>query len=125
MHEASIAQSIVQVVLREAEKQDARKVESVELEIGKLTFLGPDQIEFWVKNGFKDTLAEEAEIIFHQPSGEIACDACGYQGELVLREDPAFHLALPSFSCPQCGKTPIRITRGKEALIRRIRILKD
>ena len=124
MHEASIAQSIVQTVLREAEKADAVAVESVEIEVGDLTFLGIDQVEFWVKTSFQGTLAEKAEIIFRQIPGELACSDCGYDGALTLREDPAYHLQLPAFSCPKCGGSNIRITQGREATIRRIKIQK-
>lgn len=125
MHEASIAQSIVQTVLKEAKKQEAARVESVEVEIGELTFLGIDQVAFWVQMGFENTIAEKAEIFFKQVKGALRCDDCGFEGPLKVEEDPAYHMALPTFSCPKCGGSKIEITRGKEAVIRRIKILKQ
>ena len=125
MHEASIAQSIVQTVLQEANKQNALHVESVEIEIGELTFLGIDQIEFWLKTGFQGTIAEKADVYLKQVKGTIRCEVCQYQGELKLQIDPIYHLSLPAFSCPHCQSPKIKITQGKEAIVRRIKILKN
>ena len=125
MHEASIAQSIVQTVLREAEKQNAVRVVSVEIEIGDLTFLGIDQVAFWVETGFEETIAEKANVVFKRVKGIVRCKECGYEGNIKIEEDPAYHLNLPTFACPKCGSTKIEITEGREALIRRIKILKD
>ena len=125
MHEVSIAQSIVRTVLEEARKQDAAQVESVEIEIGELTFLGLDQVEFWVKTGFQGTIAEKAEMIFKQIRGVLRCQSCGYEGDLRIEEDPLHHMNLPTFSCPSCKNSKIEITQGKEAIIRRIKILKQ
>ena len=124
MHEASIAQSIVQTVLNEAQKQNAIQVESVEVEIGELTFLGIDQLEFWVKTGFKGSIAEKAEIIFNSVKGVLLCRVCEYKGDLRMGEDPICHLTLPTFTCPNCSSSKIEIIQGKEAVIRRIKILK-
>ncbi len=124
MHEASIALSIVHTVLDEAKKQKASRVESVEVEIGELTFLGIDQVEFWVKTGFEGTIAEKAELLFKRVKGVLHCKACNYKGKLRIEEDPLYHVSLPTFSCPQCQSAKIEITQGKEALIRRIKILK-
>ena len=125
MHEASIAQSIVQTVLKEADKQKASRVESVEIEIGELTFLGIDQVEFWTKTGFQGTVAENADIILKKVKGTIHCNVCQYQGKLKRQTDPIYHLTLPAFSCPHCQSSKIEITQGKEAIVRRIKILKN
>ncbi len=125
MHEASIAQSIVQTVLQEANKQHSSHVESIEIEIGELTFLGIDQITFWINTGFKGTIAENADIILKQVKGIIRCETCKYQGELKSQTDPIYHILLPTFSCPHCQSSKIEITQGKEAIIRRIKILKN
>ncbi|MFC1502406.1 hydrogenase maturation nickel metallochaperone HypA [bacterium] len=125
MHEASIAQSIVQTVLQEAAKQNASRVESVEIEIGELTFLGSEQIEFWVKTGFQGSIAKNAVIHFKEVKGRILCEECGFDGDLKTQDDPIYHTTLPTFNCPKCQSTKIKITQGKEAIIQRIKIIKD
>ncbi len=122
MHETAIGMSVVETVLAEAGKKNALKVSKVELEIGELTFLGTEQLEFWIRNGFDDTIAAEAEIVFRSAPARINCDACGYEGGLPRKEDPADHLILPVFSCPECGSTKITITSGRDAFIRSIEI---
>ncbi|MFO7889583.1 MAG: hydrogenase maturation nickel metallochaperone HypA [bacterium] len=125
MHEASIGQSIVKTVLAEAEKQNAVKVDSVEIEIGELTFLGQDQVEFWIKTGFESTIAEGAEIKFRKIKGRIKCNKCGYEGDITVKEDPQYHLLLPSFTCPECKSSETTIVSGKDAFIRTIKITQE
>ena len=125
MHEAAISQSIVKTVLNEAKKQNAIEIESVEIEIGDLTFLGIDQIEFWVKTSFQGTIAEDADIKFKIIKGALRCTECNYEGNLKIKEDPIYHMSIPAFACPKCKSSKIEITHGREAFIRRIKIRKN
>jgi len=125
MHEASIAQAIVNTVLDEAKKQDAISVESVLIEIGELTFLNGEQVAFWVETGLEGTVAQGAVIEFKKIRGALTCHECGFEGALTVEEDPLTHLSLPSFTCPRCRSSKILITKGKEALIRSMKIIKQ
>ena len=125
MHEASIAQSIVKTVLEQAEQQRAIKIQAVYLEMGELSFLNREQVEFWIKLSFKDTIAKNAALHFTEMKAVIHCKDCGYQGHIEVSEDPAYHLKLPQFKCPNCGSTDIEIVQGRETLIRRIQILRN
>ena len=125
MHEAAIAQSVVKIVLEEAGKQNAQRVESVEIEVGELSFIGVDQVRFWVESSFEGTVAEKAKLIFDTVKARIVCHQCEFEGDLTVEEDPAFHLRLPKFSCPKCQSSKIEITQGRDAFIRRIQIIKD
>lgn len=123
MHEAAIAQSIVKTVIDEATKQKAKKVQSVEIEIGELTFLNQEQVSFWVEMGFQNTFAEGTKLIFKIKKSLFKCPHCQYKGPLSIKEDPLYHMQLPSFSCPKCNGSNLECIQGKEALIRRIKIL--
>ena len=125
MHEAAIAQSVVKTVLEEAEKQNAQRVDSVEIEVGELSFIGVDQVSFWVKTSFEGTVAENAKLIFNTVKARIRCKECEFEGDLRVEEDPAFHMRLPQFSCPKCQSSKIEITQGRDAFIRRIQIVKE
>ena len=46
MHEFSMTSQIVNCVLEEAKKHNARRVSEVHLVVGKLTFLGLEQVRF-------------------------------------------------------------------------------
>ena len=82
MHEVSISHAIADLVLKESEKQEAKKVLLVELEIGELSLLNPEQIEFWVKLAFERTPAAEAELKIEVVKPEVHCSACRYEGAL-------------------------------------------
>jgi hydrogenase nickel incorporation protein HypA/HybF len=122
MHEFSVAQEIIRSVIREAQKHDAKRVIKVELEIGEITFLNPEQVTFWVEQGMRGTVGEGLEIVVRRIEPEIRCEDCGYQGRLEVEEDPRHHFVLPVFLCPKCGSGKVRITRGKETLLKRLEI---
>ena len=123
MHELSISQAIADVVLKEAEKQDAKKVTLVELEIGELSLLNPEQVEFCLKLIFERTYASEAELKIGLVKPQVNCRNCGYEGTLETKEDPLYHLVIPTFKCPQCGSGEISVKRGRECTVKRIEIL--
>lgn len=123
MHEVSISHAIADVVLKESAKQEAKKVLLVELEIGELSLLNPEQVEFWLKLAFEKTLASEAEIKIEVVKPEVHCSSCGYTGTLKTVDDPLYHFVLPVFKCPQCGSGEISVKRGKECRIKKIEIL--
>jgi hydrogenase nickel incorporation protein HypA/HybF len=95
MDEFSISSEIVKTVLDTAERNHGKKVFSVQLEIGELTHLNGEQVAFWVKELFKDSVAEGAEVKIKAIKARIHCIACGYRGAIRSdREDSFKHLAL-------------------------------
>jgi hydrogenase nickel incorporation protein HypA/HybF len=125
MHEFSAATSIVETVLRSSQAKGASRVLAVRLEIGELTFLNPEQLTFWIEEGFKETIAERSELHFRRIKPLVRCEDCGQRGDLPVRDDPVFHYSLPIFACPSCGSTHIVIEKGRECLIRKIEILTE
>lgn len=123
MHEVSISHAIADAVLKESAKQEAKKILLVELEIGELSLLNPEQVEFWLRLAFEKTPASEAELKIELVKPEVHCSACGYTGTLETKDDPLYHLVMPVFKCPQCGSGEISVKRGKECRIKKIEIL--
>ncbi len=123
MHEFSIASEIVQAVLNTAEKNKGKRVLSVQLEIGEFTFLNRQQVLFWLNELFKGSAAEGAEIRLRIVRARISCQGCGYHGRAPSREgDLVRHFI--QCCCPRCGSFRIRIEKGRECLLRKVRILK-
>jgi len=123
MHEFSRTSQIVEAVLTEAAKQHATKIIEVEVEIGDLTFLGLEQVRFAYKVLTDKTIASNSKLTIKQIPGRGKCDGCGYDGPLSYLDDLQFHLSVPTFNCPRCGK-PLSISAGRECIIKRIRIKK-
>ena len=121
MHEFSRTSQIVEAVLSEAQKQHAIKVIEVEVEIGDLTFLGIEQVRFAYEILTDTTIAKNSKLTIRQTPGRGKCDSCGYNGPLSYLNDKQFHMIVPTFNCPRCGK-PLSISAGRECIIRRIRI---
>ena len=123
MHELSMTTQIVDSVLEEAEKQDAKKVTEVHLVIGKLTFLGIEQVRFSYNILVEGTIMKGSKLIIEEQDGTIECPSCGYKGSLQFADDPAYHVPIPTLRCPKCGKVA-KIVEGNECTIRSIRMLK-
>jgi hydrogenase nickel incorporation protein HypA/HybF len=123
MHELSRTSQIVEAVLSEAQKQNAKEVTEVEVEIGDLTFLGLEQVKFAYKILTDKTIAKNSKLRIKQMHGRGKCESCGYDGPLSYLNDPQFHISFLTFNCPKCEK-PLSITAGRECIIRRIRIKK-
>jgi len=114
---------IVDSVLKEAKKQDAKKVTEVHLVIGKLTFLGIEQVRFSYNILVENTIMKDSKLIIEEQDGSIECPSCGYKGSLQFEDDPAYHVPIPTLRCPKCGKAA-KIVEGNECTIRSIRMLK-
>jgi hydrogenase nickel incorporation protein HypA/HybF len=114
---------IVDSVLEEAEKQDAKKVTEVHLVIGKLTFLGIEQVRFSYNILVEDTIMKGSKLIIEEQDGTIECPSCGYKGSIPFADDPAYHVPIPTLRCPKCGKAA-KIIEGNGCTIRSIRMLK-
>lgn len=123
MHELSMTTQIVDSVLEEAKKQGAKKVTEVHLVIGKLTFLGIEQVRFSYKILVENTIMKGSKLTIEKKDGVIECPKCGYKGAIQCEDDPTYHLLIPTLRCPKCGKAA-KILEGKECTIRGIKMLK-
>ena len=124
MHEFSMATQIVESVLEEAKRHDAKKVAEVHLVVGKMTFLGVDQVRFSYGILVKDTIMEDSKLIIKEQDGVIECPSCGFKGAVPIEDDPAYHVPVPTLRCPKCGEAA-KIVEGKECTIASISLLKQ
>ncbi len=123
MHEFSIADEIVKNVLDTAKKNRGKKVVSVLLEVGELTHLNGEQLGFWIKELFKDSVAEGAEVKIKTIKARIQCKDCGYKGGMRFDQEDSFRHLIPS-SCPRCSSFQIKIAKGRECILKRIQVLR-
>ncbi len=123
MHEFSIADEIVKNVLDTTKKNKGKKVVFVLLEIGELTHLNGDQLSFWIKELFRDSVAEGAEVKIKRIKAHIQCKDCGYKGGMGPNQEDSFRHLIPA-SCPKCNSFRIKIAKGRECILKRIQVLK-
>ena len=115
MHELSIARSIVELVEEQADNRGASVVEELELEIGHLSGVEIQTLEFALDSAIKGSKLEKARIIRHYIEGEGQCSDC----EIMF---PMNALLYP---CPHCGSYLVKILKGKELRVKSIVIKKE
>ena len=109
MHEMSITQGIIDLCLEHAGK---RRVRSLEVEIGELSSVVPEAIEFCFEACSRETLLEGARLVIARIPGMGLCSECG-------RKTPLTELY---GSCLHCGSNRITIIAGEELRVREIEV---
>jgi len=112
MHELYIAESIHRIVTDEAEKDGATKVVSLTVEVGALSGVVKESLEFVFPSVTLDGPAEGARLIIEAVAGAGHCPAC----------DQSFELDDFLSPCPQCGHLPVEITAGRELRVKEIEV---
>ena len=116
MHEFAMATQIVENVLEEAKRHDAKKVAEVHLVIGKMTFLGVDQVRFSYDVLVKDTIMRKQPSFSEGEHGyrsftELLEDAQA-QGLITLERTPSRRTYMVELAKP---KPRPRRSRRKKA----------
>jgi len=110
MHELTITQTMLDIVLEQAKKASAKKVGAINLVIGELSGFVEESVRFYFGFLAKDTIAEGAALNFKPVSPRARCRGCGN----------LFELKEFDWSCPGCGGGDVEITAGKELSIESI-----
>lgn len=116
MHELSVVDGILKVVLRHAAVNKVEKVVAVNLRIGDLT----DLVDEWVQRYFdflsKDTIAAGAMLNIERSPVILHCESCGKDFPVQLRETK-------KFICPACGGESCSLISGREFYIKNIEVI--
>lgn len=110
MHESSILLGIIEEVEALAAQENFKKVHSIELEIGPLSGVSPECLEFCFEGCTQGTLLENSELAIRRTKIQFLCKHCGKQQSL---DDQTTPLAM-ELTCPECPSARIHITHGKE-----------
>ncbi len=123
MHDVTAAQRIASTVLEAAHEQEAERVERIEVALGAMTMIDPEQLEFWLEQVLRGTVAEGAEVQIEQLPLRIRCGACGYEGETPVPDDPIYHLMPFVPECPQCDSDDLEVLGGDACVVRGMRVV--
>jgi len=113
---------IVQNVLAEAEKRKAKKVTEVHVVIGKLTFLGLDEVRFTYEALTKGTIMEGSNLIIEEQEGVVKCNHCGFEGSFQYEDNPMYHEPMPKLKCPKCGNI-VNIVAGNDCTVKSVKMM--
>ena len=103
MHELAITQSVVDMVV---ERTAGRRVTSVRLEVGALSGVVPDAMQFCYELVTDGTPLAGSTLIIERVDGVARCRTCGSD----------FNLDNLILLCP-CGSADVELLAGKELLV--------
>ncbi|MBW1942332.1 MAG: hydrogenase maturation nickel metallochaperone HypA [Deltaproteobacteria bacterium] len=107
MHEMSIVQSLIDIIKEEMEKNNARTLRSVRLNIGQMSAVVPDALSFCFEVITTGTELEGARLDMDVIPLEGVCRKC----------EDKFHIEDYAFACPACGSTEIEVIGGQDLSI--------
>lgn len=113
MHELSVTQSVLDIVLRHAKQSGARRIVAINLVIGELTGFVDESIQFYFDFMSKDTLAQGAQLRFERVPARVQCHVCGAE-----YAPPDSRL----WACPECEALGGEIVSGREFSVASIEI---
>jgi hydrogenase nickel incorporation protein HypA/HybF len=104
MHELSIATSIVDAALEEAERRGAQ-VSAVHLRLGALSGVVKDALLFSYEVACQDTPLQGSQLIVEDVPVVVFCLQCQKEQQLQ---------SVQLFACPDCGSPTMDVRQGKE-----------
>lgn len=110
MHELSIATNIVEIAEEEVIKAKAKEVIEIVLEIGSMSGIVVEALEFAMEEAVKNTLLKNAKRNIIAITAEALCTKCGHKFEV----DDFFAV------CPKCGSFETEVLKGKELKVKKL-----
>jgi hydrogenase nickel incorporation protein HypA/HybF len=104
MHELAVTESLLEIALRHAGQQNARRITDLYLVIGQWSSIVDDSIQFYWDIISDGTIAKGATLHFRRVPVVLTCQDCGKEYQPASEE----------FACPQCGGTHARVKTGEE-----------
>jgi hydrogenase nickel incorporation protein HypA/HybF len=112
MHEVGITRSIIEIAERSAREQGARKILSVTVEIGALSGVMAEAVEFCFEACSGGTFLEGTALIIERIAGRGRCRECNTESEIDST----------TFTCPACGEFALDRLQGDELRIKEMEI---
>ena len=112
MHELSITMSILEIVEENAKKLNAEIVHEIEMDIGELSGIDFDALEFAMEHAQKSDMLKNARFVINKIPAKARCNECLHEFEISDYYSP----------CPVCNKFDNEVIQGKELKIRTFKI---
>lgn len=116
MHELAVTESILNIVIKHAARNQVEKVLSVSLKIGELT----DLVDEWMQRYFnylsKDTIAEGAILKIERSRVVFQCTDCKNAFPVSLKDTG-------KIVCSCCNSEKVMLVSGREFLIKHIEVV--
>jgi len=113
MHEMSLCENLVEIVVKSAQNESVNQVERIYLEIGQLSCVEVDAMHFCFDVISKGTVAEGAQLIIEQVPGQAKCHQCKTQFAV------SSHYAI----CPSCEHHKFTVISGDQMQIKNMEVI--
>ncbi|MFB0537762.1 MAG: hydrogenase maturation nickel metallochaperone HypA [Anaerolineae bacterium] len=112
MHELSVTQGMLEIVLRHAQRAGAQRITQIHLVIGDLTSIVDDSVQFYFDFISQDTIAKGAQLVFQRTPATFRCRDCGNTFTPDKRD----------FTCTHCGEMSVDVVAGNEFRVESIEV---
>jgi hydrogenase nickel incorporation protein HypA/HybF len=112
MHEMSLAEGIVQLVVDAARADGCTRVKAVWLEIGQLAAVEKEALRFCFDAVTCDSIAEGARLEIVETPGQGWCKKCDKNVMIAALYEP----------CPACGSYNLQVTSGNEMRVKELEV---
>jgi len=112
MHEASIAQNLLEIALSKARDHKAKKITLIRVKVGEFAGVNQAALEFAFENFSQGTIAEGAFLKIINISLQGQCQKC----------NEIFEIKKDKFKCSKCNSIEIDIVSGQDLYIHDIEI---
>ncbi|MEN9478986.1 MAG: hydrogenase maturation nickel metallochaperone HypA [Pseudomonadota bacterium] len=113
MHEMSLAEGILQLVEETAQREQAKTVKTIVLEIGRLSSVEPEALKFCFESVTRGSIAQDAALEIIDVPGVGYCLSCC----VTVMMETLYG------DCPKCGSYQLQATGGTEMRVKEIEIL--
>jgi len=110
MHELSIAQNIVEIAEEYALKNNAEIITEIEIEVGEMSGVVVEALEFAMQSATLDTMLSKAKMDIINIKGKVKCLECKTE----------FFASSLFDVCPKCNSFHTEIISGKELRVKSI-----
>ena len=114
MHEASVAQELINVICQEARKQDARPV-AAKISCGELNTLNDEVFTFAFEAIAQDTVCEGMTLTVEHKPLQARCHGC----------EGTFALDRTEMRCPQCNQEDFELLPDAPLVLEEIEFEKE
>ncbi|MEI8171945.1 MAG: hydrogenase maturation nickel metallochaperone HypA [Deltaproteobacteria bacterium] len=116
MHELAVTESILNIVIKHAEKNHVEKVVTIHLKIGELTDLVDEYIQHYFDYLSKGTIAEGAVLNMERSPVVFQCTDCKTTFQVSLKDSG-------KIVCSQCDGAKAVLVSGREFYIKHIEVV--
>lgn len=112
MHELSLTQNLIEIAEQHARREDAKTITCIAMEIGALSGVIPEAVEFAFEACTKGTMAEGATLEIVRVPAIGHCQECDAESQMESLTD----------GCAECGSFALNIISGQEMTLTEMEI---